>query len=313
MTAPGPAFAPIVPAAPAAGSAQGRIAAFASRSSFEAIRLTEGDVETLASAFPRGTAVYLSDAHSQPRSAQIEAAAQLSAAGFEPVPHIAARSFASAGELDGHLGALAERARVKRVLVIGGDVARPAGPFHAAGEVVESGLLQARGIVEIGIAAYPQGHPRLGTGELERARVAKIAAAAETGLAVHIVTQFCFSAPAILAFVTRLRDLGIDYPVSVGLAGPATLAALMRYARICGVTASAQGLARHAGLAKHAFGLTVPDALLRPLAEASAGLGDVVPHIFSFGGLATAARWAGATAAGRITLDRSEGFSVAPP
>jgi methylenetetrahydrofolate reductase (NADPH) len=51
--------------------------------------------------------------------------------------------------------------------------------------------------------------------------------------------------------------------------------------------------------------------VLRPLAEAS-DLGDVAPHIFSFGGLAAAVRWAGAAAQGHITLD-ADGFSVEPP
>jgi methylenetetrahydrofolate reductase (NADPH) len=55
----------------------------------------------------------------------------------------------------------------------------------------------------------------------------------------------------ILAWIARLRDQGIDLPVRVGLAGPATLTGLLRYARICGVAASAQGLARHTGLARH--------------------------------------------------------------
>jgi hypothetical protein len=49
---------------------------------------------------------------------------------------------------------------------------------------------------------------------------------------------------------------------------------------------------RHTGLAKHLFGMVAPDTVLRPFAEAAAAteLGDVGPHIFSFGGLATAAR-----------------------
>ena len=54
-------------------------------------------------------------------------------------------------------------------------------------------------------------------------------------------------------------------------------------------------------------------SLLRPLAEATAGRTDVAPHIFSFGGLAAAARWAAAAAAGRIALDRADGFTVEPP
>jgi methylenetetrahydrofolate reductase (NADPH) len=125
------------------------------------------------------------------------------------------------------------------------------------------------------------------------------------------VTQWGFSARSIIAWIQRLRDLGVEQCVRIGLAGPVTLAGLIRYARICGVSASVQGLARDAGLARQLFGMITPDHVLRPLGEAS-DLGDVAPHIFSFGGLAAAARWAGAAAAGHITLD-ADGFSVEPP
>jgi methylenetetrahydrofolate reductase (NADPH) len=287
-----------------------RIAAFTARASFEVTRLAEGDIEALRASVAPGTPIYVSAVPARPPADEIDTAAQLAAAGFEAVPHIAARGFASSTDLDRHLGRLHDDAGVRRVLVIGGDLAAPAGPFHAAIEVIESGLLQPHGIVEVGIAGYPDGHPRLSTTELDRALAAKADAAAQTGLGVHIVTQFGFSAGAILAWIARLRDQGIDLPVRVGLAGPATITGLLRYARICGVTASAQGLARHTGLARHLFGMVAPDAVLRPLAEASADLGDVAPHIFSFGGLATAARWAAAAAAGRVTLDRADGFAV---
>ena len=306
-------------AAPA--TSQKRIAAFAARASFEVTRLTAGDIEALGAGFAPATPVYVSAVPTRPPAEQIATAACLATAGFEPVPHIAARSFASGADLDRHLGRLVDEAGVRRVLAIAGDLANPAGPFFAASEVIESGLLQprgprggqGRGIAEVGIAGYPDGHPRLGTTELDRALAAKIEAATTTGLAVHIVTQFGFSAQTILAWIARLRDQGIDVPVRIGLAGPATITGLLRYARICGVTASAQGLARHAGLAKHLFGMVAPDTVLRPLAEAAADLGEVAPHIFSFGGLATAARWAAAAAAGRIALDRADGFAVEPP
>jgi methylenetetrahydrofolate reductase (NADPH) len=287
-----------------------RIAAFAARASFETTRLAPGDIEALRAGIAPGAPIYISAVPASPLAAQIDTAARLAAAGFEPVPHIAARRFTSDAELDLHLARLNAEAGVRRVLVIGGDVAA-AGPFRAAIEVIESGLLQARGIVEIGIAGYPDGHPKLGATELDRALAAKVEAAVETGLRVHIVTQFGFSAGTILAWIERLRDEGIDLPVRIGLAGPTTLSGLLRYARICGVAASAQGLARHTGLARHMFGMVTPDTVLRPLAEALPG--DVTPHIFSFGGLGTAARWAAAVAAGRIALDRGDGFAVEPP
>jgi methylenetetrahydrofolate reductase (NADPH) len=297
----------------AQSSPQQCIAAFTARASFEATRPTTRDIEALRAGIAPKTPIYVSAVPAHPLAMQIDTATSLAAAGFEPVPHIAARRFASGAELDRHLGRLSDDAGVRRVLVIGGDLAAPAGPFFAAIEVIESGLLQSRGIVEVGIAAYPDGHPRLGATELDRALAAKVEAAAETGLAVHVVTQFGFSAPAILNWIGRLRDQGIDLPVRIGLAGPTTLSGLLRYARICGVTASAQGLMRHTGLARQLFAMVAPDSVLRPLAEALAERTDVAPHIFSFGGLATAARWVAATAAGRITLDRADGFTVEPP
>ena len=78
------------------------------------------------------------------------------------------------------------------------------------------------------------------------------------------------------------------------MAGPAGVPTLLRYAARCGVKASASGAARHAGLLKHLFGGSAPDAIVRALSEAGAGgrLGDIGAHFFSFGGVETTARWA---------------------
>jgi methylenetetrahydrofolate reductase (NADPH) len=208
---------------------------------------------------------------------------------------------------------MVEEAGVRRLLIIGGDRDAPAGSFHHAIEVIESGLAQSRGIREIGIAGYPEGHPRVAAAEIDRALAAKIEAAAATGIGVHIVTQFAFSPAPVLAFIARLRDSGIELPVHVGVAGPASVATLMRFAAICGVAASARALARNAGLGKHLFGSNAPDATVRALAAARASLGDVSPHFFTFGGLGASARWAAAVAAGRIALDRAGGFRVEGP
>ena len=105
-------------------------------------------------------------------------------------------------------------------------------------------LRRRRGIRTVGIAGYPEGHPRIGDEELNRAMAEKIAAAEATGPAVEIVTQFCFDARAIQNFIARLRAFGFEHRLRIGLAGPTSLTSLMRYASRCGVRASAQGLAR---------------------------------------------------------------------
>ncbi|MCZ7657914.1 MAG: methylenetetrahydrofolate reductase [Xanthobacteraceae bacterium] len=286
------------------------IASFTGRFSLEATRPKPADVEALKAAVPAGTAVYLSAIPTRPLAELADAAKLVRSAGFEPVPHLAARAIPSVEALDGLLAATTREAGVRRVLVIGGDTDPAQGPFHGAVEVIESGLLSRHGVVEIGIAGHPDGHPRIGDHQLDRIILAKIEAAQAIGLKLHIVTQFCFDAAPILAWLARMRDLGVDAPVRVGLAGPTSLTALMGYARRCGVRASTGALARNAGLVKNLFGGTAPDAILRALVEKLGEAGDVAPHFFSFGGVPATARWAAAVAAGHIALDRTEGFSV---
>jgi methylenetetrahydrofolate reductase (NADPH) len=286
-----------------------RIAALMAGFSIEATRPSAADIAALA-VLKRGTRVYLSAVPNRPAEESLAAAALVRAAGLEPVPHLAVRNFGSEQALDDFLARLNGEAGVDNVLVIAGDRGEY-GPFRRALDVIDNGVLRRRGIRGIGIAGYPQGHPRIGNDELNRALTEKIAAAEATGLAVEIVTQFCFEARAILDFIARLRGFGFDHRVRVGLVGPTSLTSLMRYASRCGVRASAQGLARRSGLMRQMFALTTPDDLIRTLTEAAPA--GIVPHFFSFGGVPATGRWAGAVADGRITLDAGGGFRVEPP
>ena len=288
------------------------IAAFARGFSLEATRPSADDVAALATIAPAGTRVYLSAVPTRPVDEAIGAAALLRRAGFEPVPHLAVRNFASTIAFDEFLSRARTEADVRRALVIAGDRDQSAGAFRSSIEVIDGGALQRHGIIEIGIAGYPDGHPRIPQQDLDRALVDKIQAAETTGISVHIVTQFCFDAAAIVHWVTRLRDFGIEQPVRVGLAGPTNLATLLRFAQRCGVRASAHGLARQAGLVRQLFAMSTPDPLIRALIETPTRLGEVAPHFFSFGGLARTARWAAAVAERRIALE-GEGFRVEPP
>jgi methylenetetrahydrofolate reductase (NADPH) len=301
------------PSADTPAAAVARIVSFMKGFSLEATKLASDDIAALRGILAENTPIYLTCVPGRPLSGIIDQARRISAAGFEPVPHLAARSIASTGILDELLANLAVL-KVRRVLIVAGDRDRPAGPYSTAIEVIESGLLQRHGIREVGIAGYPEGHRQISQLTLERALAAKIQCATQTGLAVHIVTQFCFDAAPVTDWILRLRNHGIESPVRVGMAGPTNLATLIRYAQRCGVRASLQGMTRHAGLLKHLVGVSAPDGIIRPLAEtATTGrLGQVVPHFYSFGGVAATGRWAAAAGAGRIVLDRAHGFQVEP-
>ncbi len=185
--------------------------------SVEATRPTADDVAALGGIVPKGTSVYVSAVPAQRADEAIEHASRLRRGGFEPVPHLAVRAFASDGELDRFLARLTAEADVRQVLVIAGDRDPPAGPLRSALDVIDSGLLQRHGIRAAGIAGYPEGHPRIPGDELDRALADKIKAAEATGLRLHIVTQFCFDAAAIIALGApaarlRLRHAGPDRP-----------------------------------------------------------------------------------------------------
>jgi methylenetetrahydrofolate reductase (NADPH) len=274
------------------------------------------DIAALKTILPPRSKIHLTAVAGRPYSQTIEAAVRVRAQGFEPVPHLAARDIESHAALDDLLLRLTRWAGVQRMLIVGGDSHTAKGPFGNALELIESGLLQRAGLREIAVAAYPEGHPRLSQDVLDRTLTAKIEAGMQTGLGVSIVTQLCFDADAVLGWVRRLRHLGIENPVRIGMAGPADLSSLIRLARRCGVGATAQSLTRHAGLTKHLLAAGTPDRIIRPLAEvASEGaLGRAAAHFFAPASAAATARWAMAAASGRVVPEAGGGFRVeAPP
>jgi len=264
---------------------------FARSFSIEATRPNAAEIAALADLLPPGTPVYFSAVPTIEPPELIAAAALLRKSGLEPVVHIAARRICAAADLQDLLKSLRGEADIRRLLVIGGDV-DAAGPFPDALAVIQKGRLREAGIAEIGIGAYPEGHARIPAGRLEAALDEKIAAATAHGLGVHIVSQFSFSPERILAWLKQLRACGITRPVKVGMAGPTSLPALLRYARRCGVNASLRGLM--SGAAAGLIGNIGPDRIVETLSLAG-DLGDAAPHYFSFGGAVETARYACST------------------
>ena len=285
-----------MPAAPAPDAA-----VFAGHFSLEATRPNTAEIAALADVVPPATPIYFSAVPTITRQEVIAAAVSLRKAGLEPIIHVAARRLASAADLQELLAGLRGDADVRRLLVIGGDVDTP-GAFADALAVIQKGRLRETGIEEIGIGAYPEGHPRIPAGRLESALDEKIAAATAQGLRVHIVSQFSFSPERILAWLRQVRASGIGKPIKIGMAGPTSVPALLRYARRCGVAASLRGLV--SGVASGLVGHVGPDRIIKTL-SAAGDLGEVVPHYFSFGGTLETARYACEAAAGRHDASRA--------
>lgn len=93
----------------------------------------------------------------------------------------------------------------------------------------------------------------------------------------------------------RLHGQGNRLAVRFGLAGPTSLAGLIKYARMCGVSASTRFLRQHGQKIAHLATEHAPDALIREFATAA----DVLSpkriagvHFFPFGGFVKTAAWA---------------------
>jgi len=263
--------------------------AFASQFSIEATRPNAAEIAAIADILPGGTLVYFSAVPTIERQEIVHAAALLREAALEPVIHIAARRIKSAGDLQDLIAALRGEADIKRLLIIGGDI-DAIGPFRDALAVIQKARLRDAGIEEIGIGAYPEGHPSIPLGRLEASLDEKIATATAQGLSVHLVSQFSFSGERIITWLKQLRASGIDNQVKIGLAGPTSVTSLVRYAKRCGVNASLRGLM--SGAASALIGNVGPDGIIKTLSAARSELGDAQLHYFSFGGLVDTARYA---------------------
>jgi methylenetetrahydrofolate reductase (NADPH) len=265
----------------------------------------------VAALLPAGSLVFLSRLPKQTWQETIDGAAAIRAAGLEAVPHVPVRALESEAELRWLVESLAD-AQVKHLLLIAGDVPHPAGAYAASIDVMRSGVLEKHGITRVCVAGHPEGHPRVGEADLRAAELQKFRHAREAGLTLTFVTQFAFDAEPIMRWVAELRSRGIDAAVRAGLAGPAKLTTLLKYAVRCGVGASLRALGERASGFGRLMSEDGPEPLIRKLACADPQIRTALAgiHLFSFGGMLKTCRWLRAVQEGRIKLDDGAGFHV---
>src|SRR5262249_29101376 len=221
------------------------IAAFVAGASLELSSRDPAEIDACVGLLEPGTAVYISFPPGQTYHGTVALAVRLSRARLRPVPHVAARRIASREALDDYLARVSGEAGVDTALVIGGDSDRASGAFDSSLALLETGLLERHGIVRVGVAGYPEGHPRITRAALDAALAAKKDYARRAGIELAVVTQFCFEADAILSWAAEAGKHGL--PVRVGLAGPASLPRLLRFAAMCGVGNSVRALKARPG------------------------------------------------------------------
>lgn len=275
-------------------SLRDRMAELVVNGSIEVIPREAHRAAEIASLLPAGSAAYVPALPGQPLAPMLDALRALHEAGFDPVPHVAARRMASREALRDFLERAVGECGVHRVLLLGGDLDAPAGPYADAAAVLREDVLRGCGVREVGFAGYPEGHPRIAAARLESALHEKLRMAREQGLGASVVTQFAFAPARMAAYCASLARSAPDVAVYVGLAGPANPATLLRYAQRCGVAASLRALQNLGTQAARLIGHLDPEDLLRGMANycaARPACNVVGVHLYSFGGAVPTARW----------------------
>lgn len=244
-----------------------------------------------------GTEVFLTWIPGTNPMDMIPAATKLRSAGLFPVPHVGARHLESSAQLEELAGRLTREAGVDRILLIAGDRARPAGPYDSSLTVMQSEVFQKTGITRMAIAGFPEGNPNINDLALEEVLTAKVNFARGTGLQLSIVTQFCFTGRPIVGWLQRIRALGIDSPVRIGLAGPASVTTLLRYAVRCGIGNSFHVLTERPSFARLLIENGPAPIIQDIVSYAGAGKNGSLPlgiaglHFFVFGGFGRTLDW----------------------
>ncbi|NOX67871.1 MAG: methylenetetrahydrofolate reductase [Gammaproteobacteria bacterium] len=208
--------------------------------------------------------------------------------GFRVVPHIAAKNVR---DMD-HLGEIIRRlneVKIDSLFVPGGDRAKPIGEFSTAFELLRAIDEFDHNFSQIGVAAHPEGHPDIDDDTLFDELLKK------QKFANYMVTQMCFDAELLGAWLLDLRSRGITMPVWIGLPGVIDRSRLIRTSFRIGVGDSLRFLRKKTNVVARLLSASIykPDDLVLELARYQADpVANIVGyHLFCFNQIETTERW----------------------
>lgn len=267
--------------------------------SIEVMPRTAAKVEDFRALLAPGTRVYIAHIDGTPIDEMVATARRLTDEGFRAMPHFPARSIPDAATLSRWTARYRDEANVSEGLILAGGLAEARGDFASSMDLLETGIFDRAGFTRLHVAGHPEGNRDIDPDDtgaiLSDALRWKQAFRDRTGAEMAIVTQFCFEAAPAIAWARLLREGGIDMPIHLGLAGPAKLQTLLKFAIACGVGPSLKVLQKRALDVTRLVTPYTPDEMLDDL-EAARAAHPAFPidglHLFPLGGIAASADWA---------------------
>lgn len=218
----------------------------------------------------------------------LELCEHLVARGFRVVPHIAAKMVRDRGHLQEIMRRITDMG-VDSIFVPGGDAPHPLGQYSTALQLLRDIAGFDHRLRHVGVAAHPEGHPAVDAETLLRELAAK------QPFANYLVTQMCFDATALAAWLQMVRGRGITMTAWIGLPGVFDRAALLSASLRIGVGASLRMLRDRARIVRRLLGPRIyrPDRFLNEfaptLAKPESGIAGF--HLFCFNRVEQSEAW----------------------
>ena len=275
------------------------VVAFLEGYSIEVMPRTAAKVENFRDLLPEGTRVYIAHIEGTPIEEMVATAKRLADEGYPVMPHFPARIIKDKATLADWIARYNGEAGVEQALLLAGGVEKPHGDFHSSMQLMESGEFDKAGFKRLHVAGHPEGNkdidPNGGTKSVDEALQWKQKFSERTDAEMAIATQFAFDAKPMIAWADRLNAEGIKLPIHIGIAGPAKLQTLIKFAIACGVGPSLKVLQKRAMDVSKLLLPYEPHEVLRDLAAHRAANPDfniTNVHFFPLGGIKTNATWA---------------------
>jgi len=275
-----------------------RVESFLEGYSIEVMPRTAAKIEDFRELLPAGTRVYIAHIEGTPIEEMVATATRLTAEGFAVMPHFPARIIRDAGMLEDWIARYQGEADIRQALVLAGGVAEPVGAFDSAMQLLETGAFDRAGFTRLHVAGHPEGNrdidPDGSSRNVDAALRWKQAFAERTDAQMALATQFAFDAAPIIAWADAISAAGIDLPVHIGIAGPAKLQTLIRFAVACGVGPSLKVLQKRAMDVSKLLLPYEPTDVIQALAAHKAahpGFNITNVHFFPLGGIKATADW----------------------
>ena len=217
--------------------------------SIEVMPRTLGKLENIENLWPKKTRVYIAHLEGTTIEDMLVTAKRIKSASFIPMPHFPARIIKDNKVLEDWINRYSEIG-VNEALLLAGGVDRPLGNLSNSMELLSTGLFEKYGFERLHVAGHPEGNkdidPNGSDINVMNALKWKQDYSKDTKAKISIATQFLFESKPVIDWANKILSNGITLPINVGIAGPAKLQTMIKFAIACGVGPSLRVLERRA-------------------------------------------------------------------